>query len=112
MPLKIPTLINQLIQQGSRTNWQNRGLQKWPRNGQAHSLDKKANEYKSLARSGGKARNRTGDTRIFSPLLYQLSYLAGAGEGAAKEPVRLTSMDFRRLWCRGIPIVRPLAAGF
>ena len=26
--------------------------------------------------SGGKSRNRTGDTRIFSPLLYQLSYLA------------------------------------
>ena len=25
---------------------------------------------------GGKTRNRTGDTRIFSPLLYQLSYLA------------------------------------
>ena len=29
-----------------------------------------------LAKAGGKARNRTGDTRIFSPLLYQLSYLA------------------------------------
>ena len=29
-----------------------------------------------LAEAGGKARNRTGDTRIFSPLLYQLSYLA------------------------------------
>ena len=27
-------------------------------------------------RSGGWARNRTGDTRIFSPLLYQLSYPA------------------------------------
>ena len=27
-------------------------------------------------KSGGKTRNRTGDTRIFSPLLYQLSYLA------------------------------------
>jgi hypothetical protein len=26
--------------------------------------------------SGGKTRNRTGDTRIFSALLYQLSYLA------------------------------------
>ena len=26
--------------------------------------------------SGGSARNRTGDTRIFSPLLYQLSYRA------------------------------------
>src|ERR1017187_2015406 len=26
--------------------------------------------------SGGKSRNRTGGTRIFSPLLYQLSYLA------------------------------------
>ena len=25
---------------------------------------------------GGETRNRTGDTRIFSPLLYQLSYLA------------------------------------
>ena len=26
--------------------------------------------------AGGKDRGRTGDTRIFSPLLYQLSYLA------------------------------------
>ena len=25
---------------------------------------------------GGQGRNRTADTRIFSPLLYQLSYLA------------------------------------
>ena len=28
------------------------------------------------AGSGGKGRDRTDDTRIFSPLLYQLSYLA------------------------------------
>lgn len=28
------------------------------------------------ALSGGQGRNRTTDTRIFSPLLYQLSYLA------------------------------------
>ena len=27
--------------------------------------------------SSGQGRNRTADTRIFSPLLYQLSYLAG-----------------------------------
>ena len=26
--------------------------------------------------SGGQGRSRTADTRIFSPLLYQLSYLA------------------------------------
>ena len=26
--------------------------------------------------NGGQGRNRTTDTRIFSPLLYQLSYLA------------------------------------
>ena len=26
--------------------------------------------------NGGQGRNRTADTRIFSPLLYQLSYLA------------------------------------
>ena len=29
---------------------------------------------------GGLGRNRTADTRIFSPLLYQLSYQAEAGE--------------------------------
>ena len=29
-----------------------------------------------MAKSGGQGRNRTTDTRIFSPLLYQLSYLA------------------------------------
>ena len=28
---------------------------------------------------GGQRRNRTADTRIFSPLLYQLSYLAMRG---------------------------------
>ncbi len=28
------------------------------------------------ASNGGKGRDRTDDTRIFSPLLYQLSYLA------------------------------------
>ncbi len=28
---------------------------------------------------GGQGRNRTTDTRIFSPLLYQLSYLAMLG---------------------------------
>jgi hypothetical protein len=31
---------------------------------------------------GGQGRNRTTDTRIFNPLLYQLSYLADCGEGA------------------------------
>jgi hypothetical protein len=32
---------------------------------------------------GGQGRNRTTDTRIFSPLLYQLSYLA-AVDGRAR----------------------------
>jgi hypothetical protein len=31
------------------------------------------------AKNGGQGRNRTIDTRIFSPLLYQLSYLATLG---------------------------------
>ena len=31
--------------------------------------------------TSGQGRNRTGDTRIFSPLLYQLSYLALFGSG-------------------------------
>jgi hypothetical protein len=29
--------------------------------------------------NGGETQNRTGDTRIFSPLLYRLSYLAETG---------------------------------
>ena len=33
---------------------------------------------------GGQGQNRTADTRIFSPLLYQLSYLAGWVIGAAR----------------------------
>ena len=33
-----------------------------------------------LRSSGGQGRNRTTDTRIFSPLLYQLSYLAIRGD--------------------------------
>ena len=32
--------------------------------------------YEDLQEDGGQSRNRTNDTRIFSPLLYQLSYLA------------------------------------
>ena len=31
---------------------------------------------------GGQGQNRTADTRIFSPLLYQLSYLAAGLAGA------------------------------
>ncbi len=31
---------------------------------------------------GGQGRNRTTDTRIFSPLLYRLSYLAVTGKRA------------------------------
>jgi hypothetical protein len=34
---------------------------------------------KGRAEDGGQGRNRTSDTRIFSPLLYQLSYLATLG---------------------------------
>jgi hypothetical protein len=40
---------------------------------------------------GGLGRNRTTDTRIFSPLLYQLSYQAwgwNCGALAGREPLR------------------------
>ena len=35
---------------------------------------KKSHSIKSNSSESGTTRNRTGDTRIFSPLLYQLSY--------------------------------------
>src|SRR5262245_59867120 len=43
---------------------------------------------KSHHRGGGSARNRTGDTRIFSPLLYQLSYRAPRGRANKRSRVR------------------------
>ena len=58
--------------------------QKWP----SRFPNKTAKDRKPLAVSGGKARNRTGDTRIFSPLLYQLSYLAGNRRGGSKRSAR------------------------
>jgi hypothetical protein len=33
-------------------------------------------------RNGARGRNRTNDTRIFNPLLYQLSYPGMGSEGA------------------------------
>lgn len=38
-------------------------------------------EWRPLEEGGAAGRNRTGDPRIFSPLLYQLSY-RGAKHGA------------------------------
>ena len=39
--------------------------------------------------NGGQGRNRTTDTRIFSPLLYQLSYLAAGSERVRIRPARV-----------------------
>ena len=44
--------------------------------------------------NGGQSRNRTNDTRIFSPLLYQLSYLAEGG-ALDQTPTRPSSADTR-----------------
>ena len=39
--------------------------------------EKRKSEFAPISmKFGGQGRDRTGDTRIFSPLLYQLSYLA------------------------------------
>ena len=44
---------------------------------------------------GGQGRNRTTDTRIFSPLLYQLSYLAIPGQSARRACGALLRDDVR-----------------
>ncbi len=54
-------------------------------------------KYRSCCESGAQSRNRTSDTRIFNPLLYQLSYLGTVGgaeidEGAG--PVQRVRQDF------------------
>src|SRR5688500_10914592 len=43
---------------------------------------------------GGQGRNRTTDTRIFSPLLYQLSYLAPACKRAFEAGVLQEAADY------------------
>ncbi len=44
---------------------------------------------------GGQGRNRTTDTRIFSPLLYQLSYLAGPVRPGKKPERAERSADYK-----------------
>ena len=39
-----------------------------------HPLKMQFFSYNLLKKNGGRTRDRTGDTRIFSPLLYRLSY--------------------------------------
>ena len=58
-----------------RTRWH---TQIWPtpRVARGKTRNDKANRELLALKSGGQGRNRTTDTRIFSPLLYQLSYLA------------------------------------
>ena len=51
------------------------------KNGSEVQISKCPNDHGKIKspmifRTGGQRRNRTADTRIFSPLLYQLSYLA------------------------------------
>ena len=46
-------------------------------------------------KDGGQTRNRTEDTRIFSPLLYQLSYLAKSGSANKRGGNRRVNGNFR-----------------
>ena len=50
---------------------------------------------------GGETQNRTGDTRIFSPLLYQLSYLAPIESGDIEEGFFIRQPGFQKF---SIPI--------
>ena len=45
--------------------------------------------------NGAQGRNRTTDTRIFSPLLYRLSYL-GDGPQSYEIPLRPSSVEMHR----------------
>ena len=54
----------------------------------ANLQSKNTNDFKK--KNGAQRRNRTTDTRIFNPLLYQLSYLGifGCGPGARSPKAR------------------------
>ena len=57
--------------------------------GKAAGKRKTARNREPFRNSGGQGRNRTTDTRIFNPLLYQLSYLGiGALQGRKSLPAK------------------------
>ncbi len=51
----------------------------------------------SLILNGGQGQNRTADTRIFSPLLYQLSYLAETNVRLQESGISTHASDSRML---------------
>src|SRR5687767_6542507 len=57
------------------------------------------------AKGGGQGRNRTSDTRIFSAVFYQLSYLAPVNWKGGRRDVRVYQRGFSRImqqpacWC-------------
>ena len=51
--------------------------------------EKTAEIFGGPSKNGGQRRGRTADTRIFSPLLYQLSYLAAGPVRPLRESVSL-----------------------
>ena len=63
----------------SRAPWHTRNRPE-PRVARGKPRNDKANREQLALNSGGLGRNRTTDTRIFSPLLYRLSYRARAAE--------------------------------
>jgi hypothetical protein len=60
-----------------------------------NSADRKFAKYREFY--GGQGRNRTTDTRIFSPLLYQLSYLAAGWGRVLDRPARVSSSNAREV---------------
>ena len=63
---------------------------------------KKVGVYSHLfspVNAGGQRRGRTADTRIFSPLLYQLSYLAMETFACCKSKLNSLDNRFRDVKC-------------
>ena len=73
---------------------------------------KEAQRTVPIRRDGGQGRNRTIDTRIFSPLLYQLSYLATLCAGGDPTSTKLGQNGRRgaRIKSASVGVVKKKAA--
>jgi len=71
-------------------------------------LSASAKYFKLLRKNGAQSRNRTSDTRIFNPLLYQLSYLGtyAASIGKADGIVQPFTKKKPRLFNRGFTVFK------
>ncbi len=73
----------------------------WPSGWPSDGLGRTLTRGELNSKCGAEGQNRTGDTRIFSPLLYQLSYLGSRERVLGQRSEKRSPLVYRE--CEGVP---------